>query len=159
MPPYKIRIGKSEKPIASEWMEWKGRRSYDGIIFSPGQEKEVHTGHNGTRKTYFNLWRGFTYAPPLRELLIRLSINFLNTPGLMCAGVMMPSIDGCSDISRISFNVHGRNHWSLWSFVAGKERVRMRVSSESDHYSVVISCLPVTGVTLSGTSTAISKTV
>ncbi len=61
--PYKIRIGKSEKPIASEWMEWKGRRSYDGIIFSPGQEKEVSVGVNGSRKTYFNLWRGFTCAP------------------------------------------------------------------------------------------------
>ena len=61
--PHKIRIGKSEKPIASEWLEWKGRRSYDGIIFAPGQEKEVATGINGSRKNYFNLWRGFTYSP------------------------------------------------------------------------------------------------
>lgn len=81
---------------------------------------------------------------PITDQLIHLSINFLNTPGLMCVGGMSLSIDGCSDISRISFSVHGRNHWCLWSFVAGKVSVKMRVSNESGIYSAVITSSPLT---------------
>ena len=61
--PIKMKVGKTETSIASQWLEWKGRRAYDGIVFSPGQNKEVTTGLNGSRKTYFNLWRGFSYSP------------------------------------------------------------------------------------------------
>ena len=61
--PIKMKVGKTETSIASQWLEWKGRRAYDGIVFSPGQHKEVTTGLNGSRKTYFNLWRGFSYSP------------------------------------------------------------------------------------------------
>jgi hypothetical protein len=61
--PIKMKVGKTETSIASQWLEWKGRRAYDGIVFSPGQNKEVTTGLNGSRKTYFNLWRGFAYPP------------------------------------------------------------------------------------------------
>ena len=61
--PIKMKVGKTETSIASQWLEWKGRRAYDGIVFSPGQHKEVTTGLNGSRKTYFNLWRGFSYPP------------------------------------------------------------------------------------------------
>jgi len=60
---YKIRIGDRDAPVASQWLEWKGRRSYDGIIFSPGQPPEVSTDINERPKKYFNLWRGFAYEP------------------------------------------------------------------------------------------------
>ena len=85
--PHKIRIGKSEKPIAAEWMEWEGRRSYDGIIFSPGQDKEVSVGVNGSRKTYFNLWRGFTCAPaPTGSTHISLDQFLEHTRRNVCGG-------------------------------------------------------------------------
>jgi hypothetical protein len=61
--PRKITIGKAEKAVTGEWLEWKGRRMYDGIIFHPGQEKEVVIGVNGSAKKYFNLWRGFSCTP------------------------------------------------------------------------------------------------
>ena len=81
---------------------------------------------------------------PILDLLMELSINFLNTPGSMSAGGMSLSIDGCLDISRISFSVHGRNHWCLWSFVAGKVSVKMRVSKELATYSAAITSSPLT---------------
>ena len=38
---------------------------------SPGQNKEVTTGLNGSRKTYFNLWRVLVF-PALLDHLIEL---------------------------------------------------------------------------------------
>lgn len=61
--PHRMMVGKKESSVASQWLEWKGRRSYDGIIFSPGQERQVETGVNGATKRYFNLWRGFSCTP------------------------------------------------------------------------------------------------
>lgn len=59
----KMTVGNKSTSVASQWLEWKGRRSYDGIIFSPGQPPEVSTNINGRPKKYFNLWRGFAYEP------------------------------------------------------------------------------------------------
>ena len=59
----KMMVGNKTTSVASQWLEWKGRRSYDGIIFSPGQPPEVSTNINGRPKKYFNLWRGFAYDP------------------------------------------------------------------------------------------------
>jgi len=59
----KMMVGNKTTSVASQWLEWKGRRSYDGIIFSPGQPPEVSTDINGRPKKYFNLWRGFAYDP------------------------------------------------------------------------------------------------
>ena len=59
----KMMVGNKTTSVASQWLEWKGRRSYDGIIFSPGQPPEVSTNINGRPKKYFNLWRGFAYEP------------------------------------------------------------------------------------------------
>lgn len=59
--PNKMMVGKKETSIANQWLEWKGRRSYDGIIFSPGEAKEVNG--NGSGKKFFNLWRGFAVTP------------------------------------------------------------------------------------------------
>lgn len=41
------------KPIGPAWLGWEGRRSYDDVIFYPGQ-----TGTN-----IFNLWKGYAYQP------------------------------------------------------------------------------------------------
>jgi len=59
----KMMVGNKTTSVASQWLEWKGRRSYDGIIFSPGQPPEVSTDINERPKKYFNLWRGFAYEP------------------------------------------------------------------------------------------------
>lgn len=39
---------------ATEWLEWKGRREYQGICFAPERE---------ARNNYYNLWRGFSVKP------------------------------------------------------------------------------------------------
>src|SRR4029450_4472771 len=50
----KTQVGKRELPLTQEWMQWPGRRSYDGIVFRPQQP---------TPDRFYNLWRGFTVAP------------------------------------------------------------------------------------------------
>lgn len=52
--PYKIQIGKRNRTYAEVWLDWKDRRQYYGVCFSP--KKEVK--HN-----YYNLWQGFTVEP------------------------------------------------------------------------------------------------
>lgn len=42
------------KTYATAWLNWKGRREYKGVCFSP--EKE-------TREGYYNLWKGYTVEP------------------------------------------------------------------------------------------------
>ena len=66
-----------------------------GLSF-PGQTRKLRRGLNGSRKTYFNLWRGFSYSLALLDHLIELSICFWNTPDLMSAGVMNYCRDGYS---------------------------------------------------------------
>lgn len=39
---------------ATEWLDWKGRREYQGLCFTPGRE---------ARNNYYNLWRGFSVEP------------------------------------------------------------------------------------------------
>lgn len=40
--------------IADAWMEWTGRRSYEGLVFRPGLE---------VPDRFYNLWRGFACDP------------------------------------------------------------------------------------------------
>ena len=48
-------VGKEKpRPISMAWMEWKGRRQYDGIVFAPEQKVESR---------WYNQWRGFTVQP------------------------------------------------------------------------------------------------
>jgi len=48
-------IGNSKpRAISLHWMEWKDRRQYDGVVFSPGKSP-------GSR--WYNLWRGFSVEP------------------------------------------------------------------------------------------------
>ena len=49
-----IQIGKKSEKLTEAWMSWKGRRTYDGLVFAP--ERQVD-------KRWYNLWRGFDYAP------------------------------------------------------------------------------------------------
>lgn len=49
-----ISIGKSTRPISQVWLEWKGRREFEGVVFAP--ERDL-----GPR--WYNLWRGFRVAP------------------------------------------------------------------------------------------------
>jgi len=40
--------------FATQWLDWQGRREYQGICFAPERE---------ARNNYYNLWRGFSYTP------------------------------------------------------------------------------------------------
>lgn len=50
----KIQVGKKSSPITEEWMQWGGRRSYDGLVFMPLKDAP---------KRFYNLWRGFAVEP------------------------------------------------------------------------------------------------
>jgi len=50
----KMQVGDKTKPTAQMWMEWLGRRSFDGLVFEPGLDV-------GAR--WFNMWRGFAVNP------------------------------------------------------------------------------------------------
>lgn len=52
--PQKMQIGRTEHPISELWLESKQRREYDGLVFLPEQK---------TPDRFYNLWRGFAYAP------------------------------------------------------------------------------------------------
>jgi hypothetical protein len=41
---HKVTIGKKAVPLTHDWMEWKGRRSYDGLVFMPGKPRDVVVG-------------------------------------------------------------------------------------------------------------------
>lgn len=49
----RVTVGKAEVPAFQHWLTHPSRRSYEGIVFQPGEEV------NG----YYNLWRGFTVVP------------------------------------------------------------------------------------------------
>lgn len=46
--------GGKDQPLTKAWMEWEGRRRYEGVCFAPGEE--VGGG-------FYNLFRGFKYEP------------------------------------------------------------------------------------------------
>jgi hypothetical protein len=50
----KLQVGDKTKPTAQMWMEWLGRRSFDGLVFEPGIE---------VNSRWFNMWRGFAVKP------------------------------------------------------------------------------------------------
>ena len=50
----KIQFGGKTHSTAQMWMEWNGRRNYDGLVFEPGV---------GVGKRWFNMWRGFAVRP------------------------------------------------------------------------------------------------
>jgi hypothetical protein len=50
----KIQYGKRTEPVTDGWMEWKQRRSYDGMVFMPCLEAPSR---------FYNLWRGFAFEP------------------------------------------------------------------------------------------------
>lgn len=50
----KIQVGKKTNPVTREWMEWKGRRGFDGLVFMPRQKAPPR---------FYNLWRGFAVEP------------------------------------------------------------------------------------------------
>jgi hypothetical protein len=49
-----IQVGKKSAPVTAEWMRWKGRRSYAGLVFMPEQEAPAR---------FYNLWTGFKVPP------------------------------------------------------------------------------------------------
>jgi hypothetical protein len=50
----KLQIGDKSKAVAQLWMEWSGRRSYDGVVFEPGLTVD---------KKWYNMWHGFSTQP------------------------------------------------------------------------------------------------
>ena len=50
----KLQVGKKNEPITEGWMQWDGRRSFDGLVFMPEQPAP---------KRFYNLWRGFAVEP------------------------------------------------------------------------------------------------
>jgi len=49
-----LQLGKSTKPVTDLWMTWKGRRSFDGLCFMPGELAPPR---------FYNMWRGFSVPP------------------------------------------------------------------------------------------------
>jgi hypothetical protein len=50
----KLQLGDKSKAVAPMWMEWLGRRNYEGLVFEPGVEVSTR---------WFNMWRGFAVQP------------------------------------------------------------------------------------------------
>ena len=50
----KLPIGDKTKQTAQLWMEWPGRRNYDGLVFEPGLN---------VAERWFNMWKGFSCEP------------------------------------------------------------------------------------------------
>lgn len=50
----KMVVGKKAQPLSNLWLEWKGRREYDGLVFMPEQKAPAR---------FYNLWRGFAVEP------------------------------------------------------------------------------------------------
>ena len=50
----KMQVGDKTRPTAQMWIEWSGRRSFDGLVFEPGLNP-------GSR--WYNMWRGFAIEP------------------------------------------------------------------------------------------------
>ena len=50
----KMQVGDKTRPTAQMWVEWAGRRSFDGLVFEPG----IDAGQR-----WFNMWRGFAVQP------------------------------------------------------------------------------------------------
>lgn len=49
-----ISAGKKAEQLTEAWMASPARRSYDGLVFAPGEAVDAR---------WYNLWRGFDYAP------------------------------------------------------------------------------------------------
>lgn len=49
-----ITVGKKTEKLTEMWMAWPGRRTYDGVVFAPEQQRSAR---------WYNLWRGFDYKP------------------------------------------------------------------------------------------------
>jgi hypothetical protein len=50
----KLPIGDKTKQTAQLWMEWPGRRNYDGLVFEPGLN---------VAERWFNMWKGLSCEP------------------------------------------------------------------------------------------------
>lgn len=50
----RINVGKKTMRITEDWLDWKGRRTFDGLVFMPEQVSPPR---------FYNLWRGFAYHP------------------------------------------------------------------------------------------------
>lgn len=48
-----LSIGRRARPLSELWLEWDGRRLFNGVVFKPG----------GCAPDEYNLWRGFSYEP------------------------------------------------------------------------------------------------
>lgn len=59
--PYIVEQGGKARPksFAEIWLDWEGRRQYNGVCFRPELEAE----HG-----YYNTWRGFVYKPKAYDL-------------------------------------------------------------------------------------------
>lgn len=49
-----FQVGKKNEKLTEVWMSWAGRRTYDGVVFAPEQQRSPR---------WYNLWRGFDYKP------------------------------------------------------------------------------------------------
>lgn len=49
--------GEKKVEVAKQWVKWRYRRSYDGVVFAPGQELTPN---------FYNTWKGFAYEPLAR---------------------------------------------------------------------------------------------
>jgi hypothetical protein len=83
-----MQCGKKDELVTKLWMCSPDRRSYDGIVFDPENGADVATGD----RKYFNLWRGFAYAPlaadeqPTREAQDAVNTFFEHARDNVCGG-------------------------------------------------------------------------
>ena len=56
---WEMPCGKKSAQVTKLWMASPDRRSYDGLVFDPARTGDAVSGE----RRYFNLWRGFAYAP------------------------------------------------------------------------------------------------
>lgn len=75
---FKMMAGDGKtRPVTELWMQDKGRRSYNGMCFRPG---------NGVPPEWYNLWRGFSVAPAKEAKHDSLSMFLEHAKENVCGG-------------------------------------------------------------------------
>lgn len=52
-----MQVGEKSHPVTKLWMNWKGRRTYKGLVFRPGGAASK------VSSDFYNLWQGFAVEP------------------------------------------------------------------------------------------------
>lgn len=75
----KIDIGNKKRAVSQVWMEWTGRRQFEGVVFAPQRQ---------TDDRWYNLWRGFTVAPAASPKHFAVEMFLYHALDNVCNGVV-----------------------------------------------------------------------